>query len=338
MDSAAARPASRSRASADLELESLSVIVVGWERPDLTIRCVQSLVNDGVPPQRVVVVENGPSQETWANVSKALVSSVLVRVSRNAGFARANNIGARVLPGSAYLLVNNDAFVHRPGSVARLLAGLQRPGVGIVVPRLLNEDLSLQPTVAPFTTPSVALVRASGLSRLIPNRWQPLWSTHWDHGAPREIEAAIGAVMLVAADLWEASRGLIETSFMYAEDLDLCWRAHEQGWKTWFAGEAEFVHLGGTSSSARWSTRERGEQIGQAEAEMIRRHLSPARAALALAFLRGGLAARVACFGLAGRDAAAESCRGYLRGYGARTGTVGDRGPDPEIEVVRAGA
>ena len=43
-----------------------------------------------------------------------------------------------------------------------------------------------------------------------------------------------------------------------------------EGWKTWFAGEAEFVHLGGASSDRRWSTRERSERVGRAEAEMIR--------------------------------------------------------------------
>ena len=52
------------------------------------------------------------------------------------------------------------------------------------------------------------------MSWLIPNRWQPRWSTHWDHSSSREIEAAIGAVMLVSAEAWEATGGIRETSFM----------------------------------------------------------------------------------------------------------------------------
>jgi len=313
------------------------VVIVDWNLPDYTVRSVKALQEDGVPADRIVVVENGPTEENWSSVTSALPGCVLVRVQQNLGFARANNIGARVLPGQAYLLVNNDAFVHRPGSVSALLAALARSDIGIAVPRLLNADLSLQPSVAPLTTPLPALVRASGLSRLAPDRWQPRLSTHWSHSSSREVEAATGPVMLVDGAVWDALGGLSETSFMYAEDLDLCWRAQKRGWKTWFVGEAEFVHLGGTSSDRRWNTQERAERVGRAEAEMVRTHLGPLRAGAALGTMRLGLGARVGYFTLARNEQAAASCRGSLAGlrraHRAVTAPEGLR--TPEIEVVR---
>ena len=313
------------------------MVIVDWNLPDYTVRSVKALQADGVPAGRIVVVENGPTEENWSSVTSALPGCVLVRVQQNLGFARANNIGARVLPGQAYLLVNNDAFVHRPGSVSALLAALARSDIGIAVPRLLNADLSLQPSVAPLTTPLPALVRASGLSRLAPDRWQPRLSTHWSHSSSREVEAATGPVMLVDGAVWDALGGLSETSFMYAEDLDLCWRAQKRGWKTWFVGEAEFVHLGGTSSDRRWNTQERAERVGRAEAEMVRTHLGPLRAGAALGTMRLGLGARVGYFTLARNEQAAASCRGSLAGlrraHRAVTAPEGLR--TPEIEVVR---
>jgi GT2 family glycosyltransferase len=318
-------------------LDRITAVVLDWNLPDYTSRCVTALIEDGVPPDRIVIVENGPTPETWARVREEHAACVRVRIDENVGFARANNVGARVLVGAGYLFVNNDAFVHRPGSVGRLVRAVEQ-GSGIAVPRLLNDDLSLQPSVAPFTTPSVALVRASGLSRFLPNRWQPRLSTHWDHAASRRIEAAIGPVIMVAGSAWKELGGFRETSFMYAEDIDLFWRAHERGLWSWFASEAEFVHLGGASSSARWTSRERGERIGAAEAEMIREHLSPSRAALTLGVMRTGLAARVACFSVIRRKEAAESCRGFLRGYGAESGR-GQRPElkrsEPQFEVIR---
>lgn len=317
--------------------ESLTAVIVDWNLPDYTVRSVKALEADGVPADRIVVVENGPTDENWFSVTSALPGCVLVRVHQNLGFARANNIGARVLPGQAYLLVNNDAFVHRRGSVSALLTALGRPDIGIAVPRLLNADLSLQPSVAPLTTPLPALVRASGLSRLAPDRWQPRLSTHWSHSSSREVEAATGPVMLVDAAAWDALGGLSETSFMYAEDLDLCWRARKRGWKTWFVGEAEFVHLGGTSSDRRWSTQERAERVGRAEAEMIRTHLGPIRAGAALGTMRLGLGARVVYFGLTRNEQAAASCRGSLAGLrpSRRAVTAAEELHTPEIEVVR---
>jgi N-acetylglucosaminyl-diphospho-decaprenol L-rhamnosyltransferase len=309
-------------------------VIIDWNRADDTIRCAGLLADEGLAEERIVVVENGSSDENCARVRAALSGCVLVRIQANVGFARATNIGARAVPGASYLIVNNDAFVHRTGSVTSLLRALRRRGIGIAVPRLLNDDLTLQPSVAPFTTPSVALVRASGLSRLIPNRWQPRWSTHWDHGASREVEAAIGAVLLVRGDVWDELDGLVESSFMYAEDLDLCWRAAELGWKTWFTSEAEFVHQGGASSDARWSDRERAERVGRAEAEMIRRHLPPVRAMVALTLVRLGLVARVALFALVGNRPAAESCRGFLQGCSRADSREPVQKASPEVEVL----
>jgi N-acetylglucosaminyl-diphospho-decaprenol L-rhamnosyltransferase len=295
-------------------LDDVTAVVVDWNAPDHTVRCVEALVGDGLSPGRIVVVENGATAANWGRISTELSDCVLVRIEENVGFAKAMNTGARVLSGSAYLLVNNDAFVQKPGSLSALVQALGREGVGIAVPRLLNEDLTLQPSVAPFTTPLTALVRASGLSRFLPNRWQPHLSTHWDHGRSREVEAAVGAVIAVEAAVWEKLGGLWETSFMYAEDLDLCWRARRDGWKTWFAADAEFVHLGGTSSDRRWSSRERAQYVARAEANMIRRQLSPARAAATLGLVRLGLAVRVAYFSLVGNSTGAQSCRGSLEG------------------------
>jgi N-acetylglucosaminyl-diphospho-decaprenol L-rhamnosyltransferase len=317
---------------AEPAVDDLTTVVVDWNLPEYTVRCVLALIEDGMPPQRIVVVENGATDENWSRVSTELPSCVLVRTDINVGFARANNIGARLLPARAYLLVNNDAFVHRAGSVSALLKALGRQDIGIVVPRLLNADLSLQPSVAPFTTPLVALMRASGLSRFVPNYWQPRVSTHWDHASSRDIEAAVGAVKLVDGHVWARLGGLRETSFMYAEDLDLCWRARKSGWKTWFAGEAEFVHLGGSSSATRWSDSERAERVAGAEAAMIRSHLSPARAGAALAFMRLGHAVRALYYTLAREQLAAAEARAFLRGYSRRE--VSERGPTGETRVV----
>ena len=317
--------------------DTLTTVVVDWNLPDHTIRCIESLVADGVPASRIVVVENAATDETWSRIAAELSGCVLVRIDVNVGFAKANNIGAGMLPGQSYLLVNNDVFVHRAGSVAALLKALEQRGVGVVVPRLLNTDLTLQPSVAPFTTPVPALVRASGLSRFVPDRWQPRLSTHWSHASSREVEAAIGPVMLVDGRVWERLGGLRETSFMYAEDLDLCWRARKEGSRTWFSSESEFVHLGGASSDLRWGTRERTRRIGRAEAAMMREHLPPAKAAAALAFMRLGTAARVVYFSLVRDVTASASCRGFLEGLGQAPGEdqAGKLLSPPVIEVVR---
>jgi N-acetylglucosaminyl-diphospho-decaprenol L-rhamnosyltransferase len=299
-------------------LESLTAVVLNWNQSELAIRSVESLVGDGVPASRIVVVDNGSDDGSWQQLSAQLGSCRLLRLEENVGFARGNNFGARALDGSAYLFVNSDAFVQRPGSTTALLAALDRRNAGVVVPRLLNEDLTVQPSVLPARRPSVALLRASGLSRLVPNDLQPHWGTHWDHGSSREIECAIGPVMLVRGSLWHELGGFPETSFMYAEDLGLCMSATERGYAVWFCGDAEFLHIGGASTEARWDDEARAERVGSANAALIHEHLSPLSARLTIAFTRAGLAARIGYRTLTRDRAAAAWQRGVFRGYGSR--------------------
>jgi N-acetylglucosaminyl-diphospho-decaprenol L-rhamnosyltransferase len=300
------------------EFGSLTAVVLDWNHADLAIRSVEGILAEGVAASRIVVVDNGSTEENWKRLSARLGDCHLVRLDENTGFARGNNAGARALDGSAYLFVNSDAFVHRRGSVAALLRAFERPAVGVVVPRLLNEDLTLQPSVVAAHRPGNALVRASGLSRLVPNALQPHWSTHWDHRSSRTVECAVGAVMLVRGSLWHELGGFPETSFMYAEDLGLCVAAAERGSTVWFCGEAEFVHLGGGSTNLLWDDEARAERVGRANAALIRSSLSPLGSRLTLAFTRAGLAGRLGIKKLAGNERAAAEYRGALRGYGAR--------------------
>jgi N-acetylglucosaminyl-diphospho-decaprenol L-rhamnosyltransferase len=156
-------------AVAPTAVDSLTAVVSNWETTDYTTRCVDALVGDGVPARRIVIVDNGSRDDSFDRLSERFTDALVLRLEENVGYARAMNHGARALPGSAYLLLNSDAFLHRRESVAAMLAALADETVGIVVPRLLNEDLTLQPTVMPTNSPAVALARASGLRRLIPN-------------------------------------------------------------------------------------------------------------------------------------------------------------------------
>jgi N-acetylglucosaminyl-diphospho-decaprenol L-rhamnosyltransferase len=296
-------------------LGSATVVVVDWDLPDVTIRCVEALVGDGVSPARIVLVENGSTDENVERLGRALPNCPLVRLERNRGYARAANLGAEHLPGDAYLFVNNDAFVHRAGSVGHLLERLERDGVGVAVPRLLNEDLSLQPNVVPLMSPLTALVGAIGVTRLIPNRLQPLIGHHWDHSESRPIRCANGTVLAVTAECWRQLGGWAERELMFAEDLDLCWRAHRAGWSIWFESAAEFVHLGNTSVGRQWSDRRRAQMVGRAEGALIRDELSPAAAAATLFFKSAGVAARIAFFTARRDRQATESLRGVLSGY-----------------------
>jgi N-acetylglucosaminyl-diphospho-decaprenol L-rhamnosyltransferase len=293
--------------------ERLTAVIANWKTPDYTIQSARALIDDGVPPQRIVIVDNGSEDGSTDRFRVELPGCNVVPLDTNVGYARAANRGAAALPGDAYLIVNNDAFVKGRGSVQRMLAALADSRIGVVVPRLLNSDGTLQPTVKPLDTPAVSLLRASGLSRFVPNRWRPNWSTHWDHASSSEIRAADGAVVLVRGTVWEELGGFSTRSYMYAEDTELCWHTNELGWRIWFEAGAEFVHLGNAATT--WSNPERAERWSRSEGELLRARLSPPAAFLSILFTASGLAARVGIFRLVGQRERAANLGAQLRGY-----------------------
>jgi GT2 family glycosyltransferase len=295
-------------------MDAAAFVVVNWNQPDLTSRCVESLVDDGAPPDRIVIVDNGSHDDSTKRLVANHPSSVHVALRANVGFAQAANEGARALRGDMYAFVNNDAFVHRPGSTALLLETATTDRIGIAVPRLLNEDLTLQRSVVPLTSPANALVRATGLSRFIPNRWQPDWSTHWDHGYSRDIQCVAGAVMVVRGELWEQVGGFTSKTAMYGDELHLFWHARELGWRARFVAEAEFVHLGNASASQQWTSTDRAEAMGTAEVIALRHLMPPNRARLTVAFIAAGLLARLPVFAALRNRTAVAGIRAYVRG------------------------
>ena len=295
----------------------ITAVILNWNTADFTIRSARALAGDGVPLERIVVVDNGSIDDSFARFGEELKGAVLVRLEENVGFARASNLGARTLPGSSYLFVNSDAFLHRAGSIERMLRALDDPRLGIVAPRILNMDGRLQPSVVPLSTPGVAAVRASGLSRLVPNRIQPSWSTHWDHSSSREVQAANGAVLLVRRETMDALGGFDERIHMYAEDLDICWRARNIGRCVWFVHDAEFLHLGAGSTGGNERDPVRAERIGRSEAIMLSRNLSPAAARVTTGLMAAGLLGRAAWYRARGKSEAAAEMRGSLRGLRA---------------------
>ncbi len=301
-----------------IDLNSLTVVIPTWNTADLTIRCVAALEADGVARERIVLVDNGSTDDTYERLSRELPGCRLIRFEENIGYGGAMNAGAKELPGEAYLMPNNDAFVHDPGSVTVLLRTLDDPTVGLSFPRYLNEDLTLQPSVMPTHSPLTALIRASGLSRLVPNRWAAKLTTHWDHSTARDIDGANGAAMLFRGETWHQLGGFDERIYIYAEEIDICWRARKLGWRIWFTPEAQFVHLGNSSAGKEWSNPTRERLIGASESTVIRWHLPRVSAGVTIGLISAGLAARLVVFKLLRRPAAVEAYRASLRGFLSR--------------------
>jgi GT2 family glycosyltransferase len=228
----------------------ISIIIVSWQVRDDLRACLQSLQQNAEVAPEIIVVDNASGDGTVEMVRAAFPEVQLLANDANHGFAAANNQGLQVARGQFVLLLNPDTLVP-PGALAMLLDfGRQHPEAGVIGPRLLNSDGSLQPSCRKFPTVAAALFRHTLLGRLFPNaHWMREYlMCDWGHDAPREVDWVSGACMMISRRALEQV-GLLDEGFYWgSEDVDYCFRLHQAGLKVLYTPQPAITHAIGRST------------------------------------------------------------------------------------------
>ena len=233
----------------------VSVVVVNYNAGQYLLRCLASLLEQEQGVSLEVLVVDNASRDGSAEEAESRFPQVrLLRRRRNDGFAVACNAGIAEARGGFVLILNPDTEVST-GALAPMVAYLrQHPEVGVLAPKILNPDGSIQPSCRRFPSYLTALFnRRSLLTRLLPrNRLSAGYlMTEWDHESLRQVDWASGACMLIPRGLFEAVGPFDEGFFLYVEDVDLCRRVHQAGYSVVYFPEAALVHHIGKSTEAR---------------------------------------------------------------------------------------
>lgn len=224
-------------------MSDLSIIIVSWNTADLLASCLAGLPDAcGDLSIQTIVIDNASTDGSAEMVANFFPRVDLIRNAENVGFARANNQGIKRAAGSYVLLLNSDTILP-PRSLADLVGWLDdHPDVGACSPRLLTRD-GVPQAYAFGADPSLVYLLRRGLNRLI---WQrPIH----DWGVEQTVDRdwVSGACLLVRGEALAQVGGLDEAIFMYFEDVDLCRRVRQHGWRVCYVPEIQITHLGGRS-------------------------------------------------------------------------------------------
>jgi N-acetylglucosaminyl-diphospho-decaprenol L-rhamnosyltransferase len=225
----------------------VSAVVVNYNAGDHLLDCIRSLKADGV--DEIVIADNASTDGSTQSAVRAEPSVVVHNTGGNLGFGAGANRGAVVATGDLLLLMNPDTVVE-PGMVKVLVEALERDrGIGIIGPRVENPDTTLYPSARAFPALGDAVGHAF-LGFVAPaNRFSRRYKLlDWDHATASDVDWVSGTALMVRRDVWEALGGFDEGYFMYVEDVDLCWRAWQAGWRVTYEPAARLVHVIGISS------------------------------------------------------------------------------------------
>jgi GT2 family glycosyltransferase len=240
----------------------LSVIIVNWNSMDYLRECLVSLYAHTKDVHfEVIVVDNASTQRNIDELPQQFPAVTLINSPQNIGFARANNLGFSCSSGSYILFLNPDTRLLGP-AIRVILGHLKSlPQAGIVGCKLLNSDQSVQTSCIQKFPTILNLATDVEYLRL---RWPHfrLWAIDplfAENPQPVKVEVISGACMMMKREVFERTGMFSEDYFMYAEDLDLCYKAARAGFTNYYLGDAELIHHGGKSSSRQevsdWATR-----------------------------------------------------------------------------------
>lgn len=171
-----------------------------------------------------------------------------VHVTRNtgrAGYGANHNLNLQRARGRYFVVMNSDMLVRTPRLFVDLRDYMDRhPDVGIVAPKVLNEDGTVQGLNKRF--PSVVDL---ALRRFLPGRLQPMFKRRLDRYEMRDVgydseydvEFISGAFMFCRTDALRRVGGFDPSFFMYFEDVDLC-RRIQQSYRTAYCPGVDIVH------------------------------------------------------------------------------------------------
>jgi N-acetylglucosaminyl-diphospho-decaprenol L-rhamnosyltransferase len=224
----------------------VDVVVVSFCSQETLRDCVEPLIG---PEFHVVVVDNASPDRSLEVIRDLDITAAAL--SQNRGFAYGCNRGWELGSAPYVLFLNPDARVERE-DVRALVGVLQRDeNIGLVAPRIENDDGSLQWSRRRFPRLRSTYARAFYLHRLLPRAsWTDEVIRRPDaYDRSGAAEWVSGACLLTRRSLLERLGGWDEGFFLYGEDIDLCRRAREAGAAVWFEANVAARHTGGGSAA-----------------------------------------------------------------------------------------
>lgn len=253
----------------------LSIIVVSWNVKGLLAACLASIAAlsesanaaqllrrfglPGEPPRtmEVIVVDNASSDGTPALLTEQFPWVRLIRSGSNLGFSAGNNIGFVASTGRFVFFLNPDTAFLQPDSLWSLYCALDaEEGVGIVGPQLRYGDGARQENRRRFPTPLTGFFESTWLARAWPgNPWaRRMHMADWPADFRQDVDWLVGAALLCRREALLSAMQMGDAGpfdegfFLYSEEIDLCRRVKQAGWRIVYVADVLVMHYEGKSS------------------------------------------------------------------------------------------
>lgn len=269
----------------------IDAVVVAHGQADVTSRAARSIRSAGGLVQSLTIVDTAGDPVVAALCDDAALEARLLLRPDNPGYGVAANAGVAVGRAPLVLVANADVWVN-PGALEALAKAIDdAPDVACVGPMLLNTDGSPQDSAFAFPGLGQAVFDLVPLPARL--RGSRLNGRLWSSGPVRDVGYVLGAFMLMRRRALDLVGGFSSAYWMYAEEVDLCRRFWDDGWRVRYVPTAQVTHIRASTTADR--ELEMLPELFRSRARWYRQHgpRPMARVAIGLMWLGLGVRARL---------------------------------------------
>lgn len=228
----------------------LSIIIVNYKTKELTINCIDSVLESHVNPYtyEVIVVDNASNDGSIEAIEEkytSLENIKIIKNTENLGFSKANNIGIKIALGKYILLLNSDTIVELDTLKKSIDFLESHQGIGALGCKVVLENGKLDPACKrSFPTPMNGIYHMLKLDKRFPksHRFGEYNLTFIDEDKTFSVDCVMGAYMILPKTVIDQVGMLDEDYFMYGEDIDWCYRIKKAGYPIIYYPEARIFH------------------------------------------------------------------------------------------------
>ena len=238
-------------------MQKVSVIIANYNEKPFVEECLNNLKQ--VYPQAEIIVKDQNSQDGSAELVEQKFPQVKLIKGENTGLSKGYNTAVKQASGDCLLFLGMDARPKK-GTINGILNYLnENPQVGLATAKLILKDGSLDMDARrAFPTPWISFTRFSGLSSMFPK--SSLFNKYFlpskNINKPHEIDVCISHFMMIPRKVFDEIGGFDEDYFLYGEDVDICYRIKQKGYKIMYLPQFEALHYKGGSLGIRKTTRD----------------------------------------------------------------------------------
>ena len=219
----------------------ISIIIANCNRKDLLKACLDSVRGQGFKDIEIIVIDNASTDNSVEMVGTYYPEARLIQNTRNILFCKAYNQGIDSAKGSFVLCLNNDVVLHKDYLKEALFAIGSDNKIGMMSGKILRMDKTTIDSTGLFL----------GRNRKPIERGYGKKDTG-QYEEPGYVFGVCGAAAFFRKSMLNELKdehGYFDERFgMYYEDLDICWRAQNKGWKAYYNPKAIAYHVrGGTA-------------------------------------------------------------------------------------------